>query len=153
MTSAAPANAERVGSQRLPLPGKPILIAEDDDDLREALAYLFETCGYRVVVAADGEQALAQLRSGVEPCMILLDLMMPRKDGFQFRMEQLQDRKLARIPTVAYSGVYRGGALREKAAALGISMVFEKPMDYDVLLDLVEKHCRRGQPQKRGSRN
>ncbi len=127
----------------MPVPEKPILIVEDDSDLRDALAYLLKACGYPVVVAADGEAALGELRGGLEPCLILLDLLMPRKDGFQFRSEQLENPRLANIPTIAYSGIYTGSNLREKAGALGITTVLEKPVDYDGLLDLIEKHCPR----------
>ncbi|HEY2386983.1 MAG TPA: response regulator [Candidatus Binatia bacterium] len=122
---------------------KPILIVEDDSDLRDALEYLLEACGYAVVAAADGEEALRHLRGGLDPCLILLDLLMPRKNGFQFRTEQLETPALAKIPTIAYSGIYTGSSLREKAAMLGIETVLEKPVDYDHLLDVIERYCPR----------
>lgn len=137
-----PSPAQR-SQRRTPAPEKPILIVEDDSDLREALTFLLKACGYPVVAAGDGEAALAELHGGLEPCLILLDLLMPRKDGFQFRSEQLENPRLAKIPTIAYSGIYTGSNLREKAAALGITTVLEKPVDYDGLLDLIEKHCPR----------
>ena len=126
---------------RRPVTEKPILIVEDDHDLRDALEYLLRACGYQVVAAVDGEDAIEHLRKGVDPCLILLDLLMPRKDGFQFRAEQLQSAKFAKIPTIAYSGVYTGVGLRQKAGALGITTVLEKPVDYNGLLDLIEQHC------------
>jgi len=141
----AGAGSTRSGAQgaplRRPIGNKPILIVEDDHDLRDALEYLLRACGYQVVAAADGEEAIERLQSGIEPCLILLDLLMPRKDGFQFRAEQLQSPKFAKIPTIAYSGIYTGTGLRQKAAALGITTVLEKPVDYNGLLDLVEQHC------------
>ena len=123
-----------------------IMIVEDDDDLRDGISYLLEACGYQVAAAADGEDALDQLRRGVRPCVILLDLLMPRKDGFQFRTEQMQSPVYGQIPTIAYSGIYTGTGLREKATALGITTVLEKPVDYDALLDLVEQYCTREEP-------
>lgn len=129
------------GPLRRPVAEKPILIVEDDHDLRDALEYLLRTCGYQVVAAVDGEDAIEHLRKGVDPCLILLDLLMPRKDGFQFRAEQLQSAKFAKIPTIAYSGIYTGAGLRQKAGALGITTVLEKPVDYNGLLDLIEQHC------------
>src|SRR5947209_5486369 len=60
--------------------------------------------GYNTVAAADGDEALRKLREGLEPCLILLDLMMPWKDGFQFRREQLRDPKLSEIPVIVLSG-------------------------------------------------
>jgi two-component system chemotaxis response regulator CheY len=129
------------GQLRSPVAEKPILIVEDDHDLRDALEYLLRACGYQVVAAVDGEDAIEHLRKGVDPCLILLDLLMPRKDGFQFRTEQLQSAKFAKIPTIAYSGIYTGAGLRQKAGALGITTVLEKPVDYNRLLDLIEQHC------------
>jgi CheY-like chemotaxis protein len=137
-----PAPAQRP-HRRQPVPEKPILVVEDDPDLRDALAYLLKACGYPVVAAGDGEEALEHLRGGLDPCLILLDLLMPRKDGFQFRAEQLETPRLAEIPTIAYSGIYTGSSLREKAAAVGITSVLEKPVDYDGLLDVIEKYCPR----------
>jgi len=135
---------ESEGSQqRAAAASKSILIVEDDSDLRDALEYLLQACGYAVVAAADGEEGLRRLRDGLEPCVILLDLLMPRKDGFQFRTEQLETPALAKIPTIAYSGIYTGSSLREKAATLGIETVLEKPVDYDHLLDVIERYCPR----------
>jgi two-component system response regulator MprA len=129
--------------QRAVVLSKPILIVEDDSDLRDALEYLLVACGYAVVAAADGDEALRRLRDGLEPCVILLDLLMPKKNGFQFRTEQLETPALAKIPTIAYSGIYTGSSLREKAAMLGIETVLEKPVDYDHLLDVIERYCPR----------
>ena len=142
-TSASGHERSQRPNRREPLPHKPIMVVEDDPDLRDALEYLLRACGYQVVPASDGEEALEQLRGGLDPCLILLDLLMPRKDGFQFRSEQLEVAAFAKIPTIAYSGIYTGSSLREKANALGIEAVLDKPVDYDGLLDLIEKYCPR----------
>jgi two-component system response regulator MprA len=138
--SRAPDSAADPASENL------IMVVEDDDDLRDGISYLLEACGYQVAAAADGEDALDQLQRGVRPCVILLDLLMPRKDGFQFRTEQMQNPEYGHIPTIAYSGIYTGTGLRQKALTLGITTVLEKPVDYDALLDLVEQYCTREEP-------
>src|SRR5262245_9144668 len=115
-----------------------VLIIEDNLDVRTAMKTLLELEEYRVEAVSDGEEALRLLRSGLEPGLILLDLAMPGKNGFQFRAEQLQDPKLARIPVVVYSGV---GNVDEKAASLGIAAFLHKPIEIDELLDLVARHC------------
>ncbi len=143
MPGARPRSTSAPDRRRAPEPQKPVLVVEDDSDLRDALEYLLQACGYSVVAAGDGDEALRRLRGGLRPCVILLDLLMPRKDGFQFRAEQLEMPELARIPTIAYSGIYTGSSLREKAAACGITTVLEKPVDYDRLLDMIEEHCPR----------
>ena len=62
-----------------------VLLVEDDLDIRQSMRFLLELDGFKVVTAANGAQALSQLRRGLRPCVILLDLMMPIMDGFEFR--------------------------------------------------------------------
>ena len=73
-----------------------ILLVEDDFDVREALAETLRDEGYAVECAVDGEQALDYLRGGGRPGLILLDLMMPRMSGSEFRMVQKVDPQLRR---------------------------------------------------------
>ena len=68
-----------------------IFLVEDDFDVREALVETLRDSGYEVESAADGEQAIQLLRAGARPGLILLDLMMPRMSGSEFRMAQLAD--------------------------------------------------------------
>src|SRR5947207_1939918 len=107
----------------------PILLVEDNDLFRDAMAQLLEREGYAVATAGDGEQALAAIHEGLRPSLILLDLMMPRMNGLQFRAEQLRDGCLTAIPTVAYSTDVR---MQPKAEALGL-VFFEKPDVHSVL--------------------
>jgi CheY-like chemotaxis protein len=115
-----------------------VLVVEDLSAPRDALTALLGLKGYQVATATDGEEALGMLRSGLEPCLILLDLVMPRKNGYQFRAEQLQDQRLAAIPVVVYSGYYdpRIAASQLKAAAY-----FQTPFDVHALLQIVETYC------------
>ena len=116
----------------------PILIVEDHADPRDAMTSLLEAFGYGVVTAADGSEALDRLRRGTAPCLIVLDLEMPRKDGWTFRSEQSNDPRLAAIPTIISSA---DGNVKQKAAALGIEGYFEKRGGFDGLLDLVARYC------------
>src|SRR2546425_9329784 len=68
-----------------------ILVVEDDPDARDEMARVLRSEGYDVAAAGDGEEALAELRRAA-PALILLDLMMPVMDGFEFRVRQMQDR-------------------------------------------------------------
>src|SRR5437870_2187057 len=65
-----------------------VLIVEDDPNTREAMKCLIESHGHVVATARDGNEALSVLRSGMRPCLIVLDLTLPNKDGFQFRRDQ-----------------------------------------------------------------
>ena len=115
-------------------PPAPVLIVEDDPDIRDLLSSVLLLEGYEVVTASDGAQGLDQLR-GARPSLVLLDLMMPAMDGWEFRRQQLLDPSLARVPTVILSG---DGRLEAKAASLGTSFL-RKPVDLDTLLDVVAR--------------
>jgi CheY-like chemotaxis protein len=91
------------GVKALTNPHGPILIVDDDPDFCSAIAELFESSGHAVVTARDGAEALCRLREGLVPCLILLDLEMPRRDGVSFRREQLADPALAPIPVILHS--------------------------------------------------
>lgn len=115
-----------------------ILIVEDDDDLRGALAAYLEGAGYTVVEAEDGKVALDQLRASRLFCLILLDLFMPVMNGWAFRAEQLRDPNVASIPVVVVSA--DTGTAR-KATALGAVGHLVKPVDFGRLLALVAQYC------------
>jgi CheY-like chemotaxis protein len=117
---------------------KPILLVEDNADIRTAIKVLLELEGYRVVTAGNGEEALQVLREGLAAGLILLDLAMPIKDGFEFRNEQVSAPALAHIPVVVYSGASN---VEDKAASLGVIGYFHKPVEIDQLLELVHRHC------------
>src|SRR5690242_14878079 len=82
-----------------------ILIVEDNPDSRETLAMVIEGMGYTVSTASNGREALDYLRTHSLPCLILLDLMMPVMDGWEFRNQQRQDPALADIPILVVSAV------------------------------------------------
>ena len=114
-----------------------VLVVEDDRDSRELLGEMLELSGYRPLLAADGLEALRLLRRE-RPCVILLDLMMPRMDGCAFREAQLAVEALRAIPVVVVSAdpnAERKARDIEAAACLG------KPVDPDDVLALVQQYC------------
>jgi CheY-like chemotaxis protein len=81
--------------------GKIVMVIDDDEDVREVLRDFIEDLGYRPVVAANGQEGLEVIRELDEPpCVILLDLMMPIMDGWQFLEVVSADASLAGIPIV-----------------------------------------------------
>ena len=109
-----------------------ILLVEDDFDVRQALAETLRDEGYPVQCAADGQEALDILRHGnAHPALILLDLMMPRMSGADFRAVQRVDPELGDIPVVVLSA---DGRMEEKARNLGAAGALHKPVDLDELL-------------------
>ncbi len=118
---------------------KSILIVDDDADVREMLSQFFAIEGYSVLTARNGRDALDQLHHGEQPDLILLDLMMPVMDGWQFRAEQQRDPSLAPIPVVVLSAVYNA---RERASMLGAVDYMQKPVEFDKLIETAERYRR-----------
>jgi CheY-like chemotaxis protein len=118
---------------------KTVLVVEDDADIREALSQILEFEGYHVVCAANGQEALSYLKDSEKPGLILLDLMMPVMDGWQFRAEQQKDNKISDVPVIIVSA---DGRVYQKAAAIGAAGYLRKPVELETLLTAVEKHCK-----------
>ena len=114
-----------------------ILLVEDDVEVRAMTATVLREEGYAVEEAGDGSEALRLLRAAGPPCLILLDMLMPRKDGLQFRIEQLADPKYSTIPTIAYSA---DGGLESKAVVLGLPFI-RKPDLPGRVLDVIERYA------------
>jgi CheY-like chemotaxis protein len=115
----------------------PVLIVEDDADLRDMMAQLLALEGYRTQTVPNGRAALDYLRQGDFPDVILLDLMMPVMDGWEFRRRQREDPQLARVPVVVLSALDQARAADLEGAAF-----LKKPLDFDRLLELVRQYCR-----------
>lgn len=117
-----------------------VFIIEDDADIRDSLSELFEVEGYEVSSAANGQEALDKLaaNSSSLPDVILLDLMMPVKDGFEFRRAQLQVPQWEKIPVIVMSA---DANVRQKLEAAGgpIPPYLKKPVNLDDILNLVAK--------------
>src|SRR5688572_30931716 len=97
------------GADGVQLNGKSILVVDDDEDCRESLAEIIRGKGLQVVSVKNGLEALEQLRWGLRPNLILLDLRMDVMTGWDFRKEQKEDPELADIPVVAMTaGHWKG---------------------------------------------
>ncbi len=123
-----------------------ILIVENDDSLREGAAELLEENGYDVDSAEDGLAGLDLLKSmegGKLPDLILLDLWMPRMDGWQFKAEIKKVPAFAKIPIV----VFTADRLSEDVLSIGADDYIVKPPDVEALLTTVEYFCQRTPPR------
>ena len=118
---------------------KKILLVEDDQDIRDTLIELLEGEGYEVLFAENGQVGLDKLSTiKVLPNLILLDLMMPIKDGFQFCAEKDADPRFSHVPVVVMSA---DGHIRENQQRVNARAYLKKPLDIYEIIDIVEKYC------------
>jgi CheY-like chemotaxis protein len=115
----------------------PILVVEDDEEMRALLVEVLHREGYTVMVATNGSEALEHLRTaGVLPKLILLDLVMPEMSGGQFceQLSLIDDCRC--IPVFVLTGA---GVARAKAETFGAALIFRKPLELSSLLDAVSR--------------
>jgi DNA-binding SARP family transcriptional activator/FixJ family two-component response regulator len=117
-----------------------ILVIDDDPVTRETVAELLRAEHYSVACAANGWEAINHLRRSLLPHVILLDLMMPVMDGWEFRRQQLQDSALAAIPVIVLSSLVD---ISQDASAPGGISYLPKPVDFRRLITLVASNCPR----------
>lgn len=113
--------------------GKHILVIDDTPDIREAIGELLEDAGFKTAMVGDGRAALEALQAPTLPDLILLDLMMPVMNGFEFRKNQLADPRLAEIPTVIMTAIHSFDE-----APLRLKHILIKPFDRAKLLATIE---------------
>jgi CheY-like chemotaxis protein len=113
-----------------------ILIVEDDAGIRDALKLMLEYSGYHVETAENGKAGIERLSEIETPCLILLDLMMPVMNGWEFADTMRKNVSHANIPIVVAT------AFSDKAQSFqNPSGIIKKPIDMDTLLRFVETHC------------
>ncbi|MFN7134287.1 MAG: response regulator [Myxococcales bacterium] len=110
-----------------------VLVVDDNEDVREVLAQILESDGYDVVTAADGLEALQEV-ARQQVCVIVLDLSMPRLDGFGFLTRLRGGADQPNAPVVVVSSV-------EEPNVPLANHVLRKPVDVEELMNLVERYC------------
>jgi CheY-like chemotaxis protein len=121
-------------------PHKPLIMVVEDHELaRKALAALLSTEGYGVVEAANGRDALMSLTTnGPRPDLILLDLMMPVMDGWEFMKRQRHDWRLCTIPTIVTTGV---ASHDPRCLEMPIVRFLPKPYTAEQLMAAIAAEC------------
>jgi CheY-like chemotaxis protein len=115
------------------------MVVEDDEDIRADLVAILRVKGFDVSEATNGRDAIAQLRDGARPCLIVLDLMMPVMNGWELRAAMRADPALAAIPVVVVSG--KGRITSDEEQTLAPAAVLVKPFELADLLELVGRYC------------
>ncbi len=116
---------------------KTVLIAEDNDDIRETLENALTLGGYNVQTARNGREALRRLKGRAEPTLVLLDLMMPIMNGLEFLRAQNADPELLQHPVVVLSAM----ELVSNEMTQSTRAVLTKPISLKLLLDTVDRFC------------
>jgi CheY-like chemotaxis protein len=124
----------------------PILIVEDDEDIREALQGLLELNGFEVLVASNGREAVEYLQGTPRPALILLDMAMPVMDGHRVLTFRKGTSGYEEVPVVILSAGMAAMNPRDRAlyaANYNVAAFLKKPADPDQLLEIIERHVLR----------
>jgi CheY-like chemotaxis protein len=117
-----------------------VLVVDDDPDILEALSEILEAEGFEIRRARNGKEALDRLEPDA-PQLILLDLMMPVMDGWEFAQRMRQKPNVAKIPIIVLSADRNVGS---KATDIGAVGHLAKPFELNDLLDMVRRALRQG---------
>lgn len=110
-----------------------VLIVDDEEDTRELIRDILEARGYRVATAEDGVEALGVMSKTPRICLVILDLLMPRMDGFEVL------KRLAAGPERRELPIWISTSMPDRVPA-GMRCL-PKPVDVERLLSLVDEHC------------
>ena len=131
------------------MPAK-ILIVDDDPDILDALTMILEAKGYQTVTARDGSEGLANLKTE-KPDLMILDLLMPKMDGFAV-CKELQDPRWSKfrgMPILILTSVREEASRRryelETGLELNVDDYVEKPVSPDILLQRVDRLIKKRQ--------
>jgi CheY-like chemotaxis protein len=111
-----------------------VLIVEDEEDLREMMRDALELSGFTVVTAHEGQDALEKISQIEQLCLVLLDLLMPGMNGWEFFEKLRQRPELAAVPVVVHSSL-------PNRAPVGVTRVLQKPVLLDQLVSVVREYC------------
>jgi CheY-like chemotaxis protein len=114
----------------------PVLVVEDDTDIRDGVIAFLELKGHRAVAAADGPEALRMIAEGLRPSAVILDLFMPSMDGWEFT-QLLKGSQAGDVPIIVVSA---HPAVSRSTASLGVAAALEKPIDPAVLEKVVRRY-------------
>jgi CheY-like chemotaxis protein len=118
-----------------------VLVVDDDADSRDSLADVLHEDGFAVITASNGREAFEVLQSApAKPSVILLDMMMPVMNGWEFRSKQKNDPELASIPVAVFSAQPN---IEAAAKSIGAAAYFRKPLSLDDLIETLDSLCLR----------
>jgi two-component system, chemotaxis family, chemotaxis protein CheY len=117
-----------------------VLVVDDDADTRETLGFIIRREGHNAVCLRNGHEALDYLRKSPAPDLVLLDLMMPIMNGWEFLHERRHDPRISRVPVVVLSAVADQDVFE---GPKDVDSVLQKPPSLHTVLELVDDYCER----------
>ncbi len=127
----------------------PVLIVEDDPDIRDSLQHFLELHGYPVCTASHGKEGLERLERAPRPSVVVLDMTMPIMDGHRLLTARKADDTLRAIPVIILSAALARMNPRDRAlygTSYEVATFLGKPVDPQRLLDVIERHALRAEP-------
>jgi len=119
-----------------------VLIADDDPDVRESLKLILEGTSHKLTFAANGEEVMEKVNEQI-PDLLVLDLLMPKKDGFEVIKELKKEPKYSKIPILILTSVKKEASERryelETGLSLGVDDYIEKPINPQDFIHRIEK--------------
>jgi len=119
-----------------------VLIADDDPDVRESLKLILEGTSHKLIFAANGEEVMEKVNEQI-PDLLVLDLLMPKKDGFEVIKELKKEPKYSKIPILILTSVKKEASERryelETGLSLGVDDYIEKPINPQDFIHRIEK--------------
>ena len=122
------------------MPGRSILVVDDEPEIRELLTIILESCGHRVVSAQNGFDAL-KVMADTDVEVVLTDLLMPERDGLEFITDLRKKYPQVRIVAMSGGGHIGQEAYLRIAKGFGAHFLLEKPFDQAHILSAIEAAC------------
>jgi CheY-like chemotaxis protein len=122
--------------------GPLLLVVDDERDIREALDFVLTLQGYQVLLASHGQEALDLLKGGVEPDLILLDLMMPVMNGMELLAAIRRDPRFLHVQVIVLTA-FGNMTQTLQEQHLEIQDLIAKPFDVQILLTTIARSCAR----------
>ena len=120
---------------------KSILIIEDNEEIRQTLEEVLRGEGYQAFGVSNGKEALRVLKAMPGPALILLDMMMPTMNGWEFLEVKKSNWQIADLPVVVLSALDAPNALTKNSKPLAAKGYIRKPIDLDVLMEAIQLYC------------
>ena len=125
-----------------------VLLVDDEPDLVTMVSLRLKTAGYEVITAGDGQQALEQVKTG-SPEIIILDLMLPKLDGYKVCRLLKYDERYRNIPILIFTARAQGEDIK-LASECGADAYLTKPFDPQVLLSKIEELLMKAKKEGKG---